>query len=172
LLLAPGGAAALRTAHEMRVEVDEEDAGSWRALSTVRDMDDACLYRIRWSNNLPGAAARTVRCDILEAKVGARFDCQENRLANFVTSLELGPICRGFDSFLQQITVEQLNAAEHRGGVAGSILISSSDDLLSFEVSDDQVLFDLLPPPSPLPLGGGARIDLDGDVHFELGGAP
>jgi hypothetical protein len=133
-VLLPAYAGALEAGVDMDVFLDEEPAGIWKAQTLVRQVDERCFYRIRWSNGAPLAAARTRRCEIFEDQVGAHIDCEENSTKNFVTSVTLGPACRGFDSFLQEVEVEQLHAAEYRGGVVGTVLVSSSDDLQSFEV--------------------------------------
>lgn len=133
-MLLPVSTGALETGVDMDVFLDEEPAGVWKAQTLVRQVDERCLYRIRWSNGATGPAARTRRCDLFEDQVGAHIDCDENSVKNFVTSVALGPVCRGFDSFRREIEIEQLNAAEYQGGVVGTTLISSSGDLQSFEV--------------------------------------
>jgi hypothetical protein len=130
-----GPALALDTGTELGVTIDDEDAGTWDAVGVVRDLGDQCRYRIRWSNGLGGAATRTLRCEILERKTTNNFSCEDNRMENFPTTIEVGDRCEGFDSFLQEDEITELTAAEFSGGLAGVILFESVDEYQGFEVS-------------------------------------
>lgn len=130
-----GPALALQTDTELGVTIDDEDAGTWDAVGVVRDLGDECRYRIRWSNGLGGGATRTLRCEILERKTANNFACEDNRLENFPTTVEVGNSCRGFDSFLQESEISEMIAAEFSGGLAGVILFDSVDEYQGMEVS-------------------------------------
>lgn len=127
-------AMAFETGIERQVLIDGEDAGTWEARDTVREDGDYCRYSVKWSNGLLDGGRRTRACYILESRPSNFFDCLENADHDVIATVTVGIRCRGFDTFLTPVEVDDLLAGEGRFGLSGEILLSSSGDLQTIEV--------------------------------------